>query len=53
MKGHGVKAGDGSPGDLFAELQIVLPPKLADNDREQLATIARKYADNPRADLTW
>ncbi len=53
VKGHGVKAGDGPPGDLFAELQIVLPRNLSDADREQLATFAEKYADAPRADLQW
>jgi DnaJ-class molecular chaperone len=53
VKGHGVKAGEGPPGDLFAELQIVLPENLSDADRDQLAEIAEKYADNPRADLSW
>jgi DnaJ-class molecular chaperone len=53
VKGHGVKTRDGVTGDLFAELQIVLPPGLSDEDREQLAAVAEKYADNPRADLQW
>lgn len=53
LKGQGVKSADGSAGDLFAELQVTLPKNLSDEDREQLGTIAAKYADNPRADLKW
>jgi DnaJ-class molecular chaperone len=53
VKGHGVRGGAGEPGDLFAELQVVLPKNLSDEDREQMAAIAEKYADNPRADLRW
>jgi DnaJ-class molecular chaperone len=53
VKGHGVKGGEGPPGDLFAELQIVMPKNISSNDRRQLEEIAEKYADNPRADLKW
>ncbi len=53
VKGHGVRGGSGEPGDLYAELQIVLPQGLSESDREQLAEIAAKYADDPRADLSW
>ncbi len=53
LKGQGVKPAKGEAGDLFAELQILLPKDLSDEDREQLQTIAAKYADNPRADLKW
>ncbi len=53
VKGHGVKAGAGPPGDLFAELQIELPKSLTAAEREQLAAVVEKYADNPRGDLTW
>lgn len=53
LKGQGVKSADGAPGDLFAELQVVLPKNLSDDDREQLGAIAAKYADNPRTDLKW
>ena len=53
LKGQGVQGGDGPPGDLFAELQVVVPQKLTDEDRDALATIAGKYAENPRADLRW
>jgi DnaJ-class molecular chaperone len=53
LKGQGVKAADGSAGDLFADLQVVLPKNLSDDDREQLGTIAARYADNPRTELKW
>jgi curved DNA-binding protein len=53
VKGHGVKGGDGPPGDLFAELQIEMPKTLTPEEREQIAAIVEHYQDNPRADLTW
>jgi DnaJ-class molecular chaperone len=57
VKGHGVKSGEGPPGDLFAELQIVLPKNLSADDRETLTAAAEetlaKYSDNPRAELHW
>jgi DnaJ-class molecular chaperone len=53
VKGHGVKAGAGEPGDLFAELQIVVPKHLSDDDRQQLTEIAQRYNDNPRTELRW
>jgi DnaJ-class molecular chaperone len=53
VKGQGVRAGEGPPGDLFAELQIVLPPGLSEEDRNQLAAIGQHYAGNPRAGLSW
>lgn len=53
IKGQGVKAGAGEPGDLFAELEIVMPKEMSDDDRRQLAEIAQRYNDNPRAELRW
>lgn len=53
VKGQGVKAGDGTPGDLFAELQIVLPKDLSPAEREALAQVVENHRENPRADLTW
>jgi curved DNA-binding protein len=53
VKGQGVKAGSGEPGDLFAELEIVMPKHLSDEDRRQLAEIAQRYNENPRAELRW
>ena len=53
VKGHGIKKTDGSSGDLFAELQIVLPANLDDEDRQQLRSICENYREDPRADLQW
>jgi DnaJ-class molecular chaperone len=53
VKGHGVKAGDGAPGDLFAELQIELPKELTSEEREQMAAVIEHHQNNPRADLAW
>ncbi|NOZ41076.1 MAG: J domain-containing protein [Planctomycetes bacterium] len=53
LKGQGVKSAKGAAGDLFAELQIVLPKNIGKEDREQLETIAAKYAENPRTELKW
>lgn len=53
LKGQGVKPASGTPGDLFAELEIVLPKNMSDEDREQLQSIATKYASDPRGELRW
>jgi DnaJ-class molecular chaperone len=51
VKGQGIKTNP--PGDLFAEIQIVLPDHLSDDDRQKLAEISGRYSQNPRADLRW
>lgn len=53
VKGHGVKGGYETPGDLFAEVEIHLPENLSDADRQQIAEITRKYQDAPRKTLRW
>ena len=55
IKGHGVAAagGSGSPGDLFAEAQIVMPKKLDPADRQLLRQLDERYPQNPRRDLRW
>ncbi|MEM8946533.1 MAG: J domain-containing protein [Planctomycetota bacterium] len=53
LKGQGVKPAKGAAGDLFAELQVMLPSDLTEADREQLEAIVKQYSDNPRADLQW
>jgi DnaJ-class molecular chaperone len=53
VKGHGVKAGQGEPGDLFAELQIVVPKDLSDEDRQTIVDVLKRYPDDPRAGLRW
>jgi DnaJ-class molecular chaperone len=53
VKGQGVRPKSGEPGDLFAEIQIVLPDKLTEEERQQLASVSDRHPQNPRADLRW
>lgn len=50
IKGHGVAA-KGGPGDLFAEVMIVLPANLTDADRETIRAIDARSPSNPRQNL--
>jgi len=52
IKGHGVQTAH-SPGDLLAEIQIVLPKTLTEEDREAIRQIQRRNPLNPRTDLRW
>ena len=52
IKGHGVPGND-SPGDLYAEIQIILPATLSDEDRDALKQIDDQHSFDPRADLKW
>ena len=36
IKGHGVRPKNGEPGDLFAEIQIVLPAELTEEERQAI-----------------
>jgi DnaJ-class molecular chaperone len=51
VKGQGIKTNP--PGDLFAEIQIVLPENLSSQDRQTLVDVSGRYSQNPRADLRW
>jgi DnaJ-class molecular chaperone len=51
VKGHGIKTDP--PGDLFAEIQVVLPDNLSDQDRQTLADVSGRYPQNPRSELRW
>jgi DnaJ-class molecular chaperone len=53
VKGHGVRPKSGEPGDLFAEIQIVLPSELSEEERKQLAEVSARHPQNPRAELRW
>ncbi len=53
IRGHGIAPAGRPPGDLYAEIMIVLPPRLTDEDRQHAEQIARRYASNPRAELRW
>ncbi len=53
IKGHGVRPAGQPAGDLFAEIQIVLPEKLSDEEGHQLADISNRYQQHPRSELRW
>jgi DnaJ-class molecular chaperone len=53
IKGHGVTPKSGEPGDLYAEVSIVLPKQLDETARQLAQQLASKYTQNPRADLRW
>jgi DnaJ-class molecular chaperone len=51
IKGHGIKSAP--PGDLFAEIQIVLPEGLTSDERQTLSEISQRHSQNPRSELRW
>ena len=53
VKGRGVQPKNAPAGDLFAEIQIVLPDHLSEQEREQLAAISSAHPQQPRAELRW
>jgi curved DNA-binding protein len=53
IKGHGVAVADRAPGDLFAEVQVVLPSSLDDAALAQLKQLDSRYPVEPRRDLRW
>jgi curved DNA-binding protein len=53
IKGHGVRPANQPAGDLFAEIEIDLPPGLTDEERQQLADISTRHSQQPRAELRW
>lgn len=53
VKGHGVRPKNAEHGDLFAEIQIVLPAELSEEERKTLADISARHPQHPRAELRW
>lgn len=53
IKGQGVKPVNQPPGDLFAEVQVVLPSDLTNAERQQLAEVSNHHPQNPRSELLW
>jgi DnaJ-class molecular chaperone len=57
IKGHGVPRRDGEPGDLYAEIQIVLPSPLDEESQELIKKLdehtASAHPQQPRNDLRW
>ncbi|MDG2381461.1 MAG: J domain-containing protein [Pirellulaceae bacterium] len=55
VRGHGI-ASKNATGDLYAELQIVLPEsidQLDDETKEALSRVEDAYASDPRSELIW
>ena len=53
IRGKGVAMRNAPPGDLLAEIQIVLPKGLSEADRSLLGEIDQRYPQNPRSSLHW
>lgn len=53
IKGYGVRPANQPAGDLFAEIQIVLPDNLSAEERQQLADISNRHPQQPRVELRW
>ena len=53
VKGQGVKAKGRPPGNLFAEVQIMLPKELDRESLEAIQKIEERYPLDPRRDLRW
>ena len=53
VKGHGVQPKGKPAGDLLAEVQIILPDSLTEEDQATLAEISARYEQSPREDLRW
>lgn len=53
VKGHGVAPARGAPGDLLAEIQIVLPKHLDETARQWIRQIDERSHEDPRANLRW
>lgn len=53
VREHGVRPKSGPAGDLYVELQIVLPDDLSDEDRAAIAELAGARPTDPRQDLRW
>jgi DnaJ-class molecular chaperone len=52
IKGHGV-GGKNGPGDLFAEIQIMLPSHLDEESQQFIRQFASRYPMDPRRELKW
>ena len=53
LKGLGVETLRGAPGDLLAEIEIVLPENLTDEDMALLNQINDRHREDPRSHLRW
>ena len=53
VRGHGVKPAHGEAGDLYAELQIVLPGKYNEEETAAIRQLEAAHSFQPRKGLVW
>jgi curved DNA-binding protein len=53
IRGHGLKLKDGGAGDLYAEVQIVLPAVIDEATAEAIRKLDAEHPTNPRSELRW
>lgn len=53
LKGLGIQPASGEPGDLFAEIQIVLPEQIDEPTREMIRSLEKQYGKSPRDEMQW
>ena len=49
LRGQGIPNPRGKPGDLFAEIRVMVPPKLTDEELRQYEQLAAASTFNPRS----
>jgi curved DNA-binding protein len=52
LRGQGMPDPAGHPGDLFAEVKIMVPPRLSDRERELFSELAASSTFDPRRATT-
>ena len=52
LRGQGMPDPSGHPGDLFAEIKIMVPPRLSDRERELFSELATSSTFDPRRATT-
>lgn len=53
VRGQGIKLKDDTVGDLYAEVQIMLPPAIDDATAKAIRKLDVEHPTNPRRDLRW
>jgi DnaJ-class molecular chaperone len=53
VRGLGIDSADGKKGDLFAEVQVMVPHDLTPDEVETLRQMEKKRSLNPRSKLIW
>ena len=53
IKGHGIAVAGKPKGDLFADLQVVLPANFNEDELAQIRKLEARHNLEPRRDLSW